>query len=185
MLNRKNLHLAGGTLLLGLCSVHCTPRAEKGPAWPEKPSPSYPQPEDASAPDVQAEKWEEPAPAETATPQSSQLSKEYSGTKSLDTLRGQASYYADSLAGNHTANGDIYDPNIFTAAHKKLKFGTIVRVIREDTGAVTYVRINDRGPFGSATRIIDLSKAAAKELDMMKAGVVSVRVEVVEIPAKK
>lgn len=113
---------------------------------------------------------------------SSSLAKEYDGKKPLSTVKGKATYYADSLAGNHTANGDIYDPDEFTAAHKKLPFGTVVRVVREDTGDATYVRINDRGPFGPSDRIIDLSKAAAEEIDMMKAGVVSVRVEVLDKP---
>ena len=57
-----------------------------------------------------------------------------------------------------------------------------MRVIRVDNGAVTYAKINDRGPFGPANRIIDLSRAAAVELDMRRAGVVDVRVEVVGKP---
>src|SRR5690606_15659747 len=115
-------------------------------------------------------------------PSASLLAKEYAGKKSLETLSGKATYYADSLAGNSTASGEVYDPKEHTAAHKKLPFGTVVRVVREDTSAVTYARINDRGPFGEKDRIIDLSRAAAEELDMMKAGVVSVRVEVVDKP---
>jgi rare lipoprotein A len=71
----------------------------------------------------------------------------------------------------------------FTAAHRSLPFGTIVRVVRTDTGRVTYVKVNDRGPFGSSKRIIDLSRAAAEELQMMRAGVVPVRVEILERPA--
>ena len=78
------------------------------------------------------------------------------------------------------ANGDVYDPRKHTAAHRKLPFGTVVRVTRRDTGAVTYVTINDRGPFGSNQRIIDLSRAAAEDLAMMKAGVVDVLVEVLD-----
>ena len=55
-------------------------------------------------------------------------------------------------------------------------------MVRQDTGAVTYAVVNDRGPFGKKTRIIDLSRAAARDLDMIRAGVVKVRVEVVERP---
>jgi rare lipoprotein A len=104
------------------------------------------------------------------------------GRPTISEQRGEASYYSDSLAGNHTASGDIYDPKKHTAAHRKLAFGTVVRVTRTDTGAATYVTINDRGPFGSGERIIDLSRAAAEDLAMMKAGVVKVRVEVLEKP---
>lgn len=101
----------------------------------------------------------------------------------MGTLRGKATYYADSLAGNHTANGDVYDPAKFTAAHRNLPFGTVVRVVHVESGAETYVRVNDRGPFGSKDRIIDLSKAAARELDMLDSGVVGVRIEILEKPS--
>lgn len=92
--------------------------------------------------------------------------------------RGEATYYGNSLAGYLTANGDRYDPGQLTAAHKHLPFGSVVRVTREDTGASVIVRINDRGPFGSASRIIDVSYSAAQALDMIRAGVVPVRLEV-------
>ena len=57
-----------------------------------------------------------------------------------------------------------------------------MRVVRTDTNQVTYVKINDRGPFGASKRIIDLSRAAAQELGMLRAGVVRVRVEILERP---
>lgn len=96
----------------------------------------------------------------------------------LEVHQGKAVYYGDSLAGNHTANGEIYDPRKLTAASRSLPFGTMVRVVRLDTGREVVVRINDRGPFGNERRIIDLSRAAAEQLDMIRAGVVDVRVEV-------
>ena len=65
---------------------------------------------------------------------------------------------------------------------RDLRFGTILRVTRVDTGAVTYARVNDRGPFGDRRRVIDLSRAAAEELGMIRAGVVDVRVEIVHRP---
>lgn len=95
---------------------------------------------------------------------------------------GQATYYSDALAGRKTASGERYDPNALTAAHRKLAFGTMVRVTRLDTGRSVVVRITDRGPFGNEKRIIDVSKAAARELDMLRAGVVAVRVEVLASP---
>ena len=169
-------------LTVSMTSVGCSAAHPTQPEWPHHPSPSYPgsmgQPEDAPV-----SKTESPKAADDVVGATT-LAKQYRGKEALDTLEGKATYYADSLAGNHTANGDVYDPSEFTAAHKKLPFGTIVRVIRTDTKATTYVKINDRGPFGPADRIIDLSKAAAKQLGMMKAGVVSVRVEVVERPKK-
>ena len=91
---------------------------------------------------------------------------------------GEATYYSDKLTGRKTASGERYDPGALTAAHRTLRFGTQVRVVRVDTGRAVIVRITDRGPFGKPSRIIDLSKAAARELDMLRAGVVRVRVEV-------
>lgn len=95
-----------------------------------------------------------------------------------ETVHGKVTYYSDALAGNHTANGEIYDPRILTAAHRTLHFGTVVRVTREQDGRSVIVRINDRGPFGDKSRILDLSRAAAERLGMIHAGVVPARVEV-------
>jgi rare lipoprotein A len=99
-----------------------------------------------------------------------------SGTAYVE--RGQATYYGNSLAGHKTASGERYQPSELTAAHKQLPFGTLVRVTREDDRRSVVVRINDRGPFGNARRIIDVSYSAAEALDMLRAGVVPVRVEV-------
>ncbi len=98
----------------------------------------------------------------------------------LETKRGRVSYYADSLAGRSTASGEPYDPARLTAASRTLPFGTLVRVVREDTGDSVVVRVNDRGPFGGRGRIMDLSRAAAEQLGMMRAGVIRVRAEVIE-----
>ena len=108
------------------------------------------------------------------------LAAQFAEAPALLTLKGDATYYADKFSGRRTASGEVYDPRAFTAAHRKLPFGTIVRVTRADTGAVVYVRITDRGPFGRARRIIDLSRAAAESLDMLHAGVVGVVVQVVK-----
>lgn len=91
---------------------------------------------------------------------------------------GKASWYGRALAGNPTASGEPFRPYKRTAAHKTLPFGTVVRVTRPDTGASVKVVINDRGPF-VAGRIIDLSRKAARRIDMLKAGVVPVEVRVV------
>ena len=105
----------------------------------------------------------------------------YAGKQPVVVLAGKATYYSDSLAGNHTSNGEIYDPSRQTAASRDLPFGSVVRVIRRDTGASVLVRINDRGPFGNRKRILDLSRAAARELGMLGRGVVDVRAEVLHL----
>ncbi|MDH5674956.1 MAG: septal ring lytic transglycosylase RlpA family protein [Myxococcales bacterium] len=110
---------------------------------------------------------------------------DFKGAKPVVVLEGEASYYADSLAGNHTANGERYDPRRRTAASRDLPFGSIVRVIRRDTGQHTLVRINDRGPFRRRKRILDLSRAAASDLDMLDRGVIQVRAEVLKLGPKK
>jgi len=92
---------------------------------------------------------------------------------------GIASYYADRLHGRRTASGERYDRNAYTAAHRRLPFGTNVQVTRLDNGETVTVRINDRGPFVKG-RVIDLSYTAAKKLGMLRRGVVRVRVVVLD-----
>ena len=96
----------------------------------------------------------------------------------ISPLRGKASYYGmgDGFAGRKTANGEIFDPNQLTAAHRTLPLGTRVRVTNLDNGKQVVVRINDRGPYVS-WRIIDLSVAAARQLGMMHSGVANVKLE--------
>jgi rare lipoprotein A len=96
--------------------------------------------------------------------------------------RGLASWYGAALAGHRTASGERFDPEKMTAAHRTLRLGTWVEVVRVDTGQRVRVRITDRGPFGHADRIIDLSHAAARELGMLRAGVARVEVRVVDGP---
>ncbi|MCP4200636.1 MAG: septal ring lytic transglycosylase RlpA family protein [bacterium] len=91
---------------------------------------------------------------------------------------GIASWYGPGFDGRTTANGETYDMETMTAAHKQLPFGTVVEVKNRDNGRRTRVRINDRGPF-VAGRIIDLSKAAAREIGMLGPGTARVRLRVV------
>ncbi len=93
---------------------------------------------------------------------------------------GEASYYAHKFHGRTTANGEIYDENKMTAAHKTLPFGTTVRVTNLANGKKVVVRINDRGPFVKG-RIIDLSYRAAGELDYIARGIVKVSVEILKV----
>jgi len=91
---------------------------------------------------------------------------------------GNASWYGVPFHGRRASNGEIYDMNKLTAAHRTLPFDTVVRVTNLNNGKSTVVRITDRGPFVD-NRIIDLSMAAAREIDSIGAGVVPVRVEIV------
>ena len=93
---------------------------------------------------------------------------------------GLASWYGADFHGRRTANGEIYDMYAMTAAHKTLPLGSRVRVTNRRNGRSVVVRINDRGPFVRG-RIIDLSLAAARALDMEEEGVAPVRVEVLSL----
>lgn len=95
-------------------------------------------------------------------------------------LSGKASWYGPGLNGNKTASGEVFDMYGMTAAHKKLPFGSIVVVTNLDNQKSVIVRINDRGPF-IAGRVIDLSYGAAYLIDMVRAGVVPVKVEVIRL----
>jgi rare lipoprotein A len=89
---------------------------------------------------------------------------------------GLASWYGGKFQGRQTASGEIFDTNKFTAAHKTLAFGTVVKVTNLENGKSTVVRINDRGPFIPG-RIIDLSRAAAVAIGAAGKGVAKVRIE--------
>ena len=89
---------------------------------------------------------------------------------------GHASYYGRRFAGRPTASGEQFNPRQFTAAHKTLPFGSKVRVTNPRNGRSVIVRINDRGPFVSG-RTIDLSRAAAEEIGLVKRGVGEVHME--------
>lgn len=93
---------------------------------------------------------------------------------------GVASYYADEFNGRQTSNGETYDMYQMTAAHQTLPFNSRVRVTNLNNGKSVEVRINDRGPFKD-NRIIDLSLAAAKFLEMIGPGTAQVRIEVIEL----
>ena len=91
-------------------------------------------------------------------------------------VTGMASYYK---SGYRTANGERYNPHGFTAAHRSLPFGTVLRVTNIKTGQSVVVRVNDRGPF-AGRRIIDLSYGAAKAIGMVRSGVARVSFEVMD-----
>lgn len=97
-------------------------------------------------------------------------------------MEGLASYYSDSLAGHTTANGEVYDPQRATCAHRTLPFGTWLRVTRVDTGVHATCRVNDRGPFKRG-RVVDVSRRVAQALGLTVVGVAQVRLQVVPRPS--
>jgi rare lipoprotein A len=90
---------------------------------------------------------------------------------------GMASWYGGNFNGRKTANGEIYNMNEMTAAHKTLPFGTLVRVTNTRNGDTVDVRINDRGPFVGG-RVIDLSRAAASDIGVTASGVAPVKLTI-------
>lgn len=123
------------------------------------------------------------APAENANPESSTPTPVHPKSSKVPpasagyTEEGNASWYGDPFNGRHSSNGEIYDMHKLTAAHRTLPFNTMVLVTNLNNGKSTTVRITDRGPF-VANRIIDLSQAAAREIESIGPGVVPVRLEV-------
>lgn len=95
------------------------------------------------------------------------------------TQTGVASWYGDPFHGRRTASGEVYDMDGLTAAHQTLPFGTRVRVENLDNGKTITVRINDRGPFVKS-RILDVSRRAARQLGLIVPGTARVRITVLE-----
>lgn len=100
------------------------------------------------------------------------------------TQTGLASWYGIEEHNNYAASGERFSKHDYTAAHKTLPMGTVVRVTNLENGRDVIVKINDRGPF-IGDRIIDLSHAPAQSIDMVQKGVVKVKVEVVSTPSTK
>jgi rare lipoprotein A len=97
---------------------------------------------------------------------------------------GLASWYGGKFQGRVTASGEVFDTNLLTAAHKALPFGTLAKVTNLANGRSTMVKINDRGPFVEG-RIIDLSRAAAEQIDMIGTGTARVSVEVLSFASDR
>lgn len=99
------------------------------------------------------------------------------GSSTLET--GVASYYGARFHGRQTASGEVFNMHQLTAAHPRLAFGTRVRVTSLANNRTVVVRVNDRGPFVKG-RIIDISQAAAEELQMIQSGLASVKLELLK-----
>ena len=95
----------------------------------------------------------------------------------MQVVNGQASWYGPGFYGRRTASGETLRRGTFTAAHRTLPFGTLVRVTNLSNGRSVVVRINDRGPF-VGKRVIDLSRGAAQAVGMIDQGVARVKIEV-------
>jgi rare lipoprotein A len=111
-----------------------------------------------------------------ASCQRKQISSAIPGEGKIETEKGIASYYGDEFEGRKTANGEVFNQSKLTAAHKKIAFGTVVKVTNLTNNKFVLVKINDRGPFVSG-RIIDLSRAAAKQIDLITVGITQIKLE--------
>jgi peptidoglycan lytic transglycosylase len=100
------------------------------------------------------------------------------------TEKGVASWYGEPFHGRATANGEIYDMNGLTAAHRLLPLGSTIRVTNLDNGRSVTVRVNDRGPFVRG-RMLDLSYGAAQALNMVRDGTGRVKIRVLQLPGNR
>lgn len=137
-------------------------KAKRSPAY--KPAPRRPELAD---------------PSEASNPSENRLPKYdgYDSGRVSSTEVGLASWYGPPYHNRRAANGEIYDQNAMTAAHRTLPMGTVVRVTNLQTGKSAIVKITDRGPFVHG-RVIDLSLAAAKETGLYRLGVAKVKIEI-------
>jgi rare lipoprotein A len=154
--------VAASLLLLSACGGHKTARSH-----PVPPPPTVAPPETPPTPPASVE-------ARTTPPSHS--------PKPIYVETGLASWYGPPYHHHKGANGEIYDQNALTAAHRTLPMNSVVRVTNVDTKHAVVVRITDRGPFVD-DRIIDLSLAAAKAVDVWRPGTAEVKIEVLSAPA--
>jgi len=122
-----------------------------------------------------------PPEAQAEIPKKAEQPRVAKNAKAIWSEVGYASWYGPDYHNRRGSNGEVYDMNAFTAAHRTIPLNSIVRVTNMKTDQVVVVRITDRGPFVT-DRVIDLSKAAAKEVDVYRRGTQKVRVEVIESP---
>lgn len=104
---------------------------------------------------------------------------EDNNTEVVTVMYGKASYYGSEFEGRNTSNGETFSNREYTAAHKSLPFGSLVKVTNLANNKSVIVRINDRGPY-VAGRVIDLTRVAAEELDMVRAGIIDVKIELLK-----
>jgi rare lipoprotein A (peptidoglycan hydrolase) len=138
-------------------------------------------PSDASAPTESVESSTTAQPAPTPPEIGKPPIKKPPAVQGKLPQTGEASWYGSQHQGKPTASGEIFDHGLFTAAHRTLLLGSKIKVTNLANGKSVEVKINDRGPFAEG-RIIDLSQAAAKALEMMQSGKTMVRLELSSDP---
>ena len=124
----------------------------------------------------------QPAQTESGEDNDEETSSIPADAKPLSVETGLASWYGAPYHNHRGSNGEIYNMHALTAAHRTLPLGSIVRVTNLKTGHSAIVRITDRGPFVEG-RIVDLSLAAAKKVDVWQPGIAKVRLEVLQTPS--
>jgi peptidoglycan lytic transglycosylase len=157
------MFVVAGMLLLSACGRHKTAHS-----YPPPPPPTITPPE--------------PAPPTTAEGKSGVPPAAKKAGKPIYVETGLASWYGPPYHNHRGSNGEIYDQNALTAAHRTLPMNSVVRVTNPATGHAVVVRITDRGPF-IEDRIVDLSLAAAKAVDVWRPGTAEVKLEVLSAPA--
>lgn len=167
-------------LFTALVVSGCGGKKQAKVVTPPTPPLVAPSPAVAPLPDSSATK----RPGTASTSKNPKIADDLSipeGTKPLSVETGTASWYGAPYHNRRSSNGEVYDMNQLTAAHRTLPLGSTVRVTNLKTGHSTVVRITDRGPFIQG-RIVDLSMAAAKQADVWQAGIAQVRLEVLRTP---
>jgi rare lipoprotein A len=157
-----------------------------GCGQPKQARVKVPPPPSITEPDSQADSADSEPPAKTTASSDPDTEKDAlhisPDTKPISVETGLASWYGGPYHNRRGSNGEIYNMHAMTAAHRTLPLGSIVRVTNVKTGRSALVRITDRGPFVEG-RVLDLSQAAAKRIDVWQAGVAMVRIEVLRTPA--
>ena len=144
---------------------------------------NVPTPPPISEPEVDSADADTPSKTVATDPDIDKAAKRIpSDAKPMLVETGLASWYGAPYHNRRGSNGEVYNMHAMTAAHRTLPLGSIVRVTNLKTGHSALVRITDRGPFVEG-RVLDLSQAAAKKLDVWQAGVAKVRLEVLSTPA--
>lgn len=173
---------SAGLLALVLLSLAwLTACASHKPARINVPPPPAvePQPAPNAAPGVATQRDEHASPETSGEDEVITIP---AGAVPLGTETGIASWYGAPYHNRRGSNGELYNMHAMTAAHRTLPLGSIVRVTNLKTGSSALVRITDRGPFVEG-RILDLSYAAAKKVDVWQPGVAGVKVEVMQLPS--
>jgi len=177
----RHLQVPCALCALCICFWSCASRRTDADR-PEPPQVGTAEPSDNAEAPSKPERASDPAKTPRSVPSVSSKRGGVAATPnpalSAYTEEGIASWYGIPFHGRRASNGEVYDMNKLTAAHRTLPFETVVRVTNLSNGKATVVRITDRGPFVD-NRIIDLSMAAAREIDSVGAGVVPVRLEIV------